>query len=153
MSAANDADQHSSAVDLLEIEDLELRRLFTALRSRRGTSVEERSEYGDIAKRAIRHLATREAALVDVSGVASDDPSLRDVSERFEESMREHRAHIDRVERMSRGVQGINLRLGQDFDGEMEELMQVVGTEIEWELEVALPELQGASNPAIGKRT
>ena len=45
---------------------------------------------------------------------------------------------------MSRGVQGINLRVGQDFDGEMQELMQLVGTEIEWELGVALPEIKGS---------
>ena len=35
--------------------------------------------------------------------------------------MRENRPYIDRVEKMSRGVQGINLRVGQDFDGEMDE--------------------------------
>ena len=57
--------------------------------------------------------------------------------------MKEHRPHLNRVEKMSRGVQGINLRVGQDFDGEMEGLMQVVGTEIEWELDVGLPELEG----------
>ena len=56
--------------------------------------------------------------------------------------MREHRLSIERVEKMSRGVQGIKLRVGQDFYGEMEELMQVVGTE--WELDVAIPKLKGA---------
>lgn len=45
---------------------------------------------------------------------------------------------------MSRGVQGINLRVGQDFDGEMDELMQIVGSEIEWGLSVALPGLKGS---------
>ena len=97
-----------------------------------------------LAKETIRHLATREAALVDVTAVAGDDPALRGVSDRIAREMREHRPHIDRVEKMSRGVQGINLRVGQDFDGEMEELMQVVGTEIEWELDEALPDLKGA---------
>jgi hypothetical protein len=128
----------------LEVEDLELRQLFTALRGTRGPSVEERSEYGTLAKETIRHLATREAALVDVTDVAAADPTLRDVSDRIAREMREHRPHLDRVEKMSRGVQGINLRVGQDFDGEMEELMEVVGTEIEWELDEAVPELKGA---------
>jgi hypothetical protein len=41
-------------------------------------------------------------------------------------------------------VQGINLRTGQPFDAAVEELMQVVGTEIEWDLDEAIPAL-GAS--------
>ncbi len=45
---------------------------------------------------------------------------------------------------MSRGIQGINLGTGQDFDGEIEALIQVVGTEIEWELDEMLPALRGA---------
>ena len=79
-----------------------------------------------------------------MTSVASSEPSLHDVSSRLEEGMRQHRRSIDRVEKMSRGVQGKNLRVGQDFDGEMEELMQIVGTEIEWELGVGLPRLKGA---------
>jgi hypothetical protein len=138
------SEKQGSAVDLLETEDLELRGMFAALRLTRGPSVEERARYGDLAKDAIRHLATREAALVDVSDVVSRDPSLQEFSDRLEQSMREHRPHIDRVEKMSRGVQGINLRVGQDFDGEMERLMQIVDTEMEWELDVALPALKGA---------
>ena len=65
--------------------------------------------------------------------------------------MKEHRPHLNRVEKMSRGVQGINLRVGQDFDGEMEGLMQVVGTEIEWELDVGLPELEGVLKAACSR--
>jgi hypothetical protein len=49
---------------------------------------------------------------------------------------------------MSRGVQGINLRIGQDFDGEMDGLMQIVDTEIEWQLDVALPDLKGVLKAA-----
>jgi hypothetical protein len=128
--------------DLLETKDLELRELFASLRLTRGPSVEERAKYGDLVKEAIRHLAMREAALVDVSDVVSSDASLSEVSERLQQSMQEHRPHIDRVEKMSRGVQGINLRVGQDFDGEMEGLMQIVDTEMEWELHVALPDLR-----------
>ncbi len=143
MSPVNRADKSMSALDLLETEDLELRHLFAALRANRGSSVEERAKYGDVAKRIIRHLATREAALVDVSSVASADPRLQGVSSRMESGMREHRPFVDRVEKMSRGVQGINLRVGQDFDGEMDDLMHVIGTEIEWELGVALPDLKG----------
>jgi hypothetical protein len=134
----------TTALDLLETEDLELRRLFTLLRLNRGITVEERADYGDLAKDTIRHLATREAALVEVANVAGSDPELRGISEQLEASMRARRPHIDRVERMSRGVQGINLRIGQDFDGEMLDLMQIVGTEIERELGEVLPDIKGA---------
>jgi hypothetical protein len=139
------SEKQGSAVDLLESEDLELQELFAGLRRNRGPSVEERAKYGDLAKEAIRHLATREAAVVNVSDVVADDPSLGEVAERLQKSMQEHRPFLDRVEKMSRGVQGINLRVGQDFDGEIEELMQVVGAEMEWELDVAVPKLKGAT--------
>jgi hypothetical protein len=134
----------SNALELLETEDLELRELFGELRQRRGSSVEDRAEYGELAKEIVRHVATREAALVDVSRVAAEEPQLSEFVSRFDQGMRVRRPQIDRVERMSRGVQGINLRTGQDFDSEIEELIQLVGTEIEWELSEALPELRGS---------
>ena len=133
-----------NALDLLEREDLDLRRLFTLLLLSRGSSVEERAEYGDAAKETIRHLATREAALVDVAEAASVDPRLQEVTERFETSFHLHRPYIHRVEKMSRGIQGINLRIGQDFESDMQDLMQIVGTEIEWELGEALPAVKGS---------
>jgi hypothetical protein len=136
--------QESNALELLENEDLELRELFGELRQRRGRSVEDRAEYGDIAKEIVRHVATREAALVEVSNVAAQDPQLSEFASRIDFGMRVRRPQLDRVERMSRGVQGINLRTGQDFGSEMEELIQLVGTEIEWELGAALPELRGS---------
>jgi hypothetical protein len=49
MPTTRDSAQKGTALDLLESEDLELARLFSA----RGPSVEERSEYGDIAKKTI----------------------------------------------------------------------------------------------------
>ncbi len=135
------------ALDLLEREDLELRRLFTMLRQRRGSSVEERADYGNIAKEVIRQLAVREAALVDLATVAVDDPDLEELGERFEQHMQGRRPLIDRIEKMSRGVQAINLRVGQDFDTAMEEVVQIVGTEIEWDLGVAVPAIKGSMNP------
>ncbi len=134
----------ANALELLESEDLELRELFTELRQRRGSSVEDRAEYGDIAKEIVRHVAVREAALVDVAEVASDAPGLSELASRIERGRNTSRPHIDRVEKMSRGVQGINLRTGQDFDGEIEELIQLVGTEIEWDLGEAIPELRAS---------
>jgi hypothetical protein len=134
----------ANALELLENEDLELRDLFAELRQRRGPSVLDRAEYGDIAKEIVRHVAVREAALIDVAVVASDEPHLGGIASRIEHSRSTSRPHIDRVEKMSRGVQGINLRIGQDFDVEVEELIQVVGTEIEWDLAEAIPELEAS---------
>jgi hypothetical protein len=134
--------EDASALDLLESEDLELRELFTELRQRRGTSVEDRAEYGDIAKGIVRHVAIREAALDNVAQVTSHDPRLCELTSRIVRARTTSRPHIDRVERMSRGVQGMNLRTGQDFDTEMEELIQLVGTEIEWDLNDGIPALK-----------
>jgi hypothetical protein len=131
-----------NALDLLEREDLELRRLFTVLRQHRGSSVEDRADYGDAAKDIIRHVATREAALVEVVDSVADQPELEELSARLRDRMGTRREHIDRVEKMSRGVQAINLNMGQDFDAEMRELEQIVGTEIEWELGEAIPQIQ-----------
>ncbi len=133
-----------NALDLLEREDLELRRLFTVLRQHRGSSVEDRADYGNAAKDVIRHIATREAALVEVAESVSGHPGLEQLSAELDDRMVPRRQQIDRVEKMSRGVQGINLNLGQDFDAEMQELEQIVGTEIEWELDEAIPQIQHA---------
>jgi hypothetical protein len=144
---ASISDVEGDALDLLEREDLELRRLFTMLRQRRGVSVEERAEYGGIAKEVIHQLAVREAALVDVAVVAAEDPGLKELGERLEEHLHKRRPLVDRIEKMSRGVQGINLRIGQDFDAAMEDVIQVVGTEIEWDLGLAIPTVKGAMGP------
>lgn len=144
MSLTNRSEKAASALDLLEAEDVELRRLFAEMQANRGMSVDERATYGDLAKEIIRHLATREAALVDVTSVASADTNLQGATSRFESGMHEHRPLIDSVEKMSRGVQGINLRVGQDFEGAMDNLIEVIGAEIEWELATGLPEIKDA---------
>lgn len=134
----------ANALELLESEDIALRELFTELLQRRGLSVQDRAEYGDIAKEIVRHVAVREVALAEVAHVASPDPRVSEVASRIERGRKECRSHIHRVEKMSRGVQGMNLRTGQAFDTEMEELVQVVGTEIEWDLDEAIPELRAS---------
>ncbi len=88
----------SNALELLENEDLELRELFGELRQRRGRSVEDRAEYGEIAEKIVRHVATREAALEDVSKVAAQDPQLSELASRIELGMHVRRPQIHRVE-------------------------------------------------------
>jgi hypothetical protein len=132
------------ALDLLEEEDLALRHLFTQLRTLQGTSVSERADYGDLAKTTIRHLATREAAITEVVSVVTDTPELSDLVARIETDMGVRRPLIARVEKMSRGVPPMNLNQGQDFDAAFRAIVQEVGTEIEWDLEVALPAMKAA---------
>jgi hypothetical protein len=133
-----------TALDLLEREDIALRSAFVQVQVHSGRSIEERSEYGDLAKSVIRHVATREVALVDVAEVVADVPELTEVSERFHLHQAIRRAALDRVEKMSRGVPGVNLNKGQDFGKEFTHLMQIVGTEIEWDLEEGLPAVRNA---------
>ena len=59
-----------SSLDLLEHEDQLLLKLFTTLNSNRGPSVQQRFAYGNAAKQIIRHLAIRQACLMDVGTVA-----------------------------------------------------------------------------------
>jgi hypothetical protein len=76
--------------------------------------------------------------------VVSDVPALETIAQRLERDTHSRREALDRVEKMSRGVQGINLNTGQDFDREFMELLQIVGTEIEWELTDGIPAVRRA---------
>lgn len=128
-----------NAVDLLVSEDLDLRRLFHDVQNARGSSVEDRAAYGDLAKEIIRHTALREAALADVTRVMSVGSGLGHVTDRLQEDAPGRRTLFNQAEKMSRGVQGINLNTGQDFDPVLQELIQTVGTEIEWDLGEIVP--------------
>src|SRR5580692_11777348 len=110
---------HHDALDLLCVQDRALRRLFDELRALdlAPSSVQARARYGDSAKDLIRDVATREAALTEVARAVGGTPGLDDLTPRLEVDRSERRALIDRLEKMSRGVQGINLNMGQDFDG------------------------------------
>jgi hypothetical protein len=141
---STDTMTRGDALDLLEEEDLALRRLFTQLRTLQGTTVTERAEYGDLAKTTIRHLATREAAITEVLSVVTDTPELGEVVARIETDTGIRRPLINRVEKMSRGVPPMNLNQGQDFDAALRAIVQEVGTEIEWDLEVGLPAMKAA---------
>jgi hypothetical protein len=136
------------ALDLLGQENLELKQLFGQVNQNLGSSVEERDDYGNAAKEIIKHVAIREAALVDVEGAISDVPELQTQLARFKSTRKARRSAIDRVEKMSRGVQGINLNTGQDFHRDLTELMQIVGTEIEWQLEEGIPTTEGVLEEA-----
>jgi hypothetical protein len=102
------------ALDLLEEEDLELRRLFAQMRTLLGPSVSDRADFGELVKTTIRHLATREAAITEVVGVTTEMPSLADVVARLEADTSTRRPMISQMEKMSRGVPPGSLSQGQD---------------------------------------
>jgi hypothetical protein len=135
-------------VDHLEDEDLELRRLFTRLHAARGGSVAERAEYDDLVVRTLRHVSAREAAVTDVTRAVSAEQGLRRVTARYQHTGPKRRVLIDRLERMSRGprgaggARGAELKRGANFDDDLHRLVQLVGNEIEWDLDEALPAIR-----------
>lgn len=134
-----------NAIDLLEDEDLELRRLFTRLHAARGGSVAERAEYDDLVVRTLGHVSAREAAVTEVTRAVSAEQGLRRVTSRYQRTRNKRRGLIDRLERMSRGAAGAGgagRNQGEDFDDELHRLVQLVGTEIEWDLDEALPAIR-----------
>ena len=141
------ASADGSALDLLEREDHELLQLFAELAASRGSSVESRAHYGDLAKNLIRHVATREAALVDVSTALEGLEGVERERTAFEDDTSERRQAIDMVERMSRGVQGINLNSGQDFDGALSVLIDILERGIQRDLRDSIPALRRRLTP------
>jgi hypothetical protein len=135
--------RNDDALNLLEREDVELRRLFAAIEEARADTVRGRATYGDLAKDVIQHLATREAALVEVGRAVADVAELRGVASSLDADSSTRRELLNRLEKMSRGVQGINLNTGQDFDGVLQRVIDTVGPEIERDLTDAVPAVRG----------
>lgn len=100
----------------------------------RGPAVEERCEYGNLAKEVLRHLAIRQSSLVNVGAVISSMTELQPISSRMLSRATERRLQIDEATKMARSVQPVALNEGQDFDEVFEELVAAVKAEIEWEL-------------------
>jgi hypothetical protein len=131
-----------NAVDALEDEDLELRRLFTRLHATRGGSVLEQVEYDDLVQRTLGHVSAREAAVTEVTRAASLERGLRRVTSRYLHTRPKRRGLIDRLERMSRRARVAGRNRGDEFDADLHELMRLVSTEIEWDLDEALPAIR-----------
>ena len=130
------------AVDALEDEDFELRRLFTRLHATRGGSVHEQAEYDDLVQRTLRHMSAREAAVTEVTRAASLEQGLLRVTSRYLLGRPERRGLLDRLERMSRRPRGAGRNRGEEFEADLHELVRLVGTEIEWDLDEALPAIR-----------
>jgi hypothetical protein len=133
-----------ASLEALEQHNLILVSLFERIAGCRGSSVEERWEYGNCAKEAIRHLADRVAALSDVARATSSIPGLGELSQRLSNHDRAMRGLFDEAGRMSRGVRGMDLNLGKDFDAAFVPLIEMVAIEVRWELDLLIPTLDGA---------
>ncbi|MGB8197525.1 MAG: SDR family oxidoreductase [Acidimicrobiales bacterium] len=143
---AHDTNAHpeENSLDVLEDEDLRLLDLFRGLAVSRGSSVEERYEYGNLAKEILRHLAIRQSSLVNVGMVISSVPELRPIASRMIDRATERRQAIVEANKMARAVQPVALNEGQDFDAVLETLISAVTTEIEWELASAISTIRSA---------
>src|SRR5262249_29440421 len=131
--------ENETSLDLLEGEDRKILKLVTELNAVRGQGVAERSDYGNHAKLLVRHFATREAALMDVVEGLRGVPELSGLQHRLEAGTAERRHRMDVVEKMSRGVQGLYLNTGQDFDPALRSLVDFVAPDLEWEIGEGVP--------------
>ena len=135
-----DLNGRANAVDALEDEDLELRRLFARLHATRDGSVHEQAEYDDLVRRTLRHVSAREAAVTEVTRGASLEGGLRRVTSRYLGPSRAPEADRPRREDVA-AHPGCWADPREAFD-DLHELVRLVGTEIEWDLDEALPAIR-----------
>ena len=76
--------------------------------------------------------------------MASDD-GVAPFGQRMVEGAVERRKQFDIVGDMSRNIQGMYLNQGQDFDVQMQPLIEEVEIEIKWEMEEGLPTIRRAA--------
>lgn len=139
MKRSNSDSDGKTSLDLLESENAVLRGLFDQIRARRGPSVEDRYDYGNLAKKIIRHIAVRQSSLMDVAAAISPTPSLRSTGARMSKGGTDRRRVYDEIGDLSRNVEVMNLDQGQDFDGPLMVLIDAIAPELDWELTEAIP--------------
>jgi hypothetical protein len=142
----NDPDTRtaSTSLDLLEAEDRRILELSDELVAASRESVEDRAQWGNRAKLLVRHVATREASLLDVVVGTQHVAGLEQLSSRFMGDPEPRRQHLNTVEHMSRGVKGISLNTGQEFDAELEGLVEVLRPGITFDLIEGVPAVRAA---------
>lgn len=144
------SERQKTSLDVLQREDVTLKDLFERIIRTREPTVESRYDYGNSAKGIIRHVAIREASLLDVGSVTSNTPGLQAIGSRLLERGNSCRELFDQVGDMSRGIQGMYLNQGQDFDGPLTTLIEAVSLEIDWELSEAIPLIRRWLQPCEG---
>jgi hypothetical protein len=129
------------ALDLLESEDRLVKNVLANLATTQGQTVTQQSDHGNLCKQLVRRMAVREAARDHIAQMLAPT-ALSEIGERLGQDMSARRGAMNTVEEMSRGIQGIHLNAGQDFDGAVKALRAIVGPEIDWELTDAIPLLR-----------
>jgi hypothetical protein len=139
-----DGPDRGDVLDVLEFEDTEPRSLLFRLGGSSDYSVMERYEYGSLDKELIRKMAIREADRDSVALVIGDCATLAEIATRLDSDTQQCREAMDKVEMMARGIQGIALNEGQDFDDAVRGLRSIIGPEIDWELDEGIPAITQA---------
>jgi hemerythrin superfamily protein len=141
----------TTSIDAWEQANTQIAELLRVIATHRGPTVDDRAEYGKLAKLLLRRAAIHEAAVVDVVGVVSDMPQVDGIVEKIEADASARRKILDGMQRKSRGVQAINLNQGSDFDVDLAAYAALVTGQLAWEGEVALPALRNAVRGAEGR--
>jgi hypothetical protein len=142
--------EHATSLDLLEDEDRKILGIVNQFEDQSGTQVVDRANNGNRAKLLVRHMAVREAALMDVV-CGLRQAGLSPLADTFTGDLARRRRHMDAVEKMSRSVQGIYLNTGQDFDPELSDLLDTVRPELVWDLHHGIPAARRELEP--GRRS
>ena len=133
---------NGTALDVLEYEDHHLRELFDQLASTSGQSVSDRSRHGDLGEQLVRRLAIREAAKLDIVHRLDSEEGLSDLLSRLNGVIGARRKAIDHLDALARGVTAMDLNQGQDFDGAIKDVRDLIGPEINWELATGIPAIR-----------
>ncbi len=134
--------EDGTALDVLEYEDRHLHNLFEQLEATSGPSVTDRSEHGDLCKQLVRRLAIREAALFDVVKGLGSVAELSDTLSEMTGAIEPRRNAIVRLDVMARGVTGMDLNRGQDFESAILSARQIIDPEIDWQLATGIPTIR-----------
>jgi len=144
----------TSSLDVLRYEDLFLKDLFGRVRrdqdpietvdyESRAASVERRYRYGQACKQSLRCLAIRQSAAMDVAKTVMSTPELAQAGAKMIERGTVCRPLINELRVVVRAQGPMNLNSGYDFAGRMAELMEMADETIDWELNDAIPLIEG----------
>lgn len=144
-----------SSLDVLEAQDRLLRDMFQQIRDderpilvvdavTRARSVERRYRYGQAVKAALRQLAVRQSAAVDVASAIAQIPALAATAENIQERASRCRTLINecRDTVRSRPLMSVNAEGG--FVERFSALMELADATVAWELQAAIPRIRAS---------
>lgn len=146
----------NTSLDVLLFEDVYLKDLFAQIREHRdpltlgqqispAESVLHRYRYSELAKRALRHLAVRQAASADVVRTIEARPEFQAIGEQMRRQGVVCRAAINKLRDRVRRQAPMSLATSEHFDDCLYRL--IAGTEetLNWELAEGIPPIRNAS--------